>query len=228
MPPSPSSAPQVAICSLSCLWSCTVPCSFSHHFSLPQWSCSLLYFYVVALYLELKVSQAKEKGRSKSREASATTGERERKLTSGSTCSGSLREWGFCWPLLFFFFLILIICWLPWVFAAVCRLFSSCRAHEPCFSCSSQAPRCGGFSLQSTRSRVQRALEQLWAWAQLPHSKQNPPGPGIEPMSPALSGGFPTTKLPGRSLATFSWKKGTERLSWNQVSLSFSGLLPER
>ena len=111
------------------------------------------------------------------------------------------------------FFLILIICWLPWVFAAVCRLFSSCKAHEPCFSCSPQAPRCGGFSLQSTRSRVERALEQLCAWAQLPHSKQSPPGPGMEPMSPALLGGFPTTEPPGRSLAMFSWKKGTERLS---------------
>ena len=46
----------------------------------------------------------------------------------------------------FFLILILIIYWLPWVFVAGCRLFSSCREHEPCFSCSPQAPHCSGFS----------------------------------------------------------------------------------
>ena len=55
--------------------------------------------------------------------------------------------------------------------------------------------------LHSTGSGVQRALEQLCAWAQLPHSKQNLPAPGIEPVSPALSGTFPNTGPPGRSLA---------------------------
>ena len=30
--------------------------------------------------------------------------------------------------------------------------------------------------------------------AQLPHSMWNPPRPGIEPVSPALAGGFPTSR----------------------------------
>ena len=31
------------------------------------------------------------------------------------------------------------------------------------------------------------------------------PGPGIEPMPPALAGGFLTTEPPGKSLACFSY-----------------------
>ena len=37
-------------------------------------------------------------------------------------------------------------------------------------------------------------------WAQLPHSLWNPPGPGIEPMLPALAGGFLHTEPPGKSI----------------------------
>ena len=43
-------------------------------------------------------------------------------------------------------------------------------------------------------------LSSCGAWAQLPHGMWDPPGPEIEPVSPALAGGFPSTAPPGKSL----------------------------
>ena len=86
--------------------------------------------------------------------------------------------------------------------------------------------RCTGFSLQwllllqSTGSRhvgsvvVAHRLQQLWltssraqasscgARASLLHSMWDLPGPGLEPVSPALAGRFFTTESPGKSLAS--------------------------
>ena len=44
-----------------------------------------------------------------------------------------------------------------------------------------------------------RKLSSCGAWALLPQSMWNLPGPEIEPMSPALAGGFLTTGPPGKS-----------------------------
>ena len=44
-------------------------------------------------------------------------------------------------------------------------------------------------------------LSSCGAWAFLPQSMWNLPGPEIEPMSPALAGGFLTTGPPGKSKA---------------------------
>ena len=51
--------------------------------------------------------------------------------------------------------------------------------------------RCMGFSICSTRAQC------CGSWAQLLHSMQNLPRPGIEPVSPALAGGFLSTVPPG-------------------------------
>ena len=75
-------------------------------------------------------------------------------------------------------------------------------------SCGSQASHCSDL-LQSTGSGVRR-LQQLPTWAlehgpescgagaQLLRGEWDLPGPGIEPVSPALAGGFFTIKPPGK------------------------------
>ena len=67
-------------------------------------------------------------------------------------------------------------------------------------SCSSHFPEC--------------RLSICGTWLQLPHSMWNLPGPGIEPISPALAGLLLTTGPPGKSLdALFITVK-----SWKQIS----------
>ena len=46
---------------------------------------------------------------------------------------------------------------------------------------------------------LERRLSSCGARAQLLRSMWDPPGPGIEPVCPALAGGFPTTAPPGKS-----------------------------
>ena len=72
------------------------------------------------------------------------------------------------------------------------NLFSSFREQRLLTSCG-----CSGFSLlQNTGSRA-FGLGGCGGLAQLP-PQWDPPGPGIEPMSPAFEGGFFTTKPPGK------------------------------
>ena len=56
-------------------------------------------------------------------------------------------------------------------------------------------------------------------WAQLPEEMWQLPGPGIEPMSPALAGGFLTTGPPGESTCGFVlqqvFKNLDERKWWS-------------
>ena len=49
------------------------------------------------------------------------------------------------------------------------------------------------------------------AWAQPLCGLWDPPGPGIEPMSPALAGGFFATEPPGKPKGSF---KSTPSLAW--------------
>ena len=49
------------------------------------------------------------------------------------------------------------------------------------------------------------------SWAELPLGMSDLPGPGIKPKSPALSGGFPSTASPGKSLGVFKEKEGKHR-----------------
>ena len=76
-------------------------------------------------------------------------------------------------------------------------------------SCGAWASHCSGFSLQSTGSRVhgpssygswalEHRLNGCGARVQLLRSMWDRPGSEIEPMSPALSGGFFTTGPPGK------------------------------
>ena len=54
--------------------------------------------------------------------------------------------------------------------------------------------------LQATWASVipARGRSSCGMWAYLPHSVWDPPGPGMEPVSPVLEGGFLTTEAPGK------------------------------
>ena len=113
------------------------------------------------------------------------------------------------YPFFFFKFTLFIYFWLHWVFVAVRRL--SLVVASGGYS----LLQCAGFSLQwllllrSTGSRregfssfgawaLERRLSSCSARAQLLYSMWDLPGSGLEPMSPALAGGFLTTAPPGK------------------------------
>ena len=61
--------------------------------------------------------------------------------------------------------------------------------------------RCGARALGAWASVVAaRRLSSCGTWAQLLHGMWDLPGPGLEPVSLALAGGFLTTEPPGKSL----------------------------
>ena len=88
--------------------------------------------------------------------------------------------------------------------------------------CGARASHCGGLSLCGARmlgapasvvvtpglsSHSARALEHRFSscgvWAQLLCSMWDPPGPRLEPVSPTLAGGFPTTAPTGKPCKLF-------------------------
>ena len=91
------------------------------------------------------------------------------------------------------FFILVALC-----SSLVCRAFSSCGRWELLSACGA------GFSpqwlllLRSVGCRC-TGFGSSGSQAQLPHSMWNLPGPGIEPVSPPLAGGFLTTVPPGKS-----------------------------
>ena len=107
-----------------------------------------------------------------------------------------------CYFLLLFLFLFIYF-WLCWVFVAACRLslvaasggypslwwllllWSTGSRHAGFHSCGSQALECW---LRSCGARTS-LLRGMW----------DLPGPGLEPVSPALAGRFLTTAPPRRS-----------------------------
>ena len=109
----------------------------------------------------------------------------------------------------YYYLFYLFIFWLCWVLVAVCRL--SLVAASGDYS----SLRCAGFSLwwplllRSTGSRragfsscgsqaLERRLSSCGARALLLRGTWDLPGPGLEPVSPALAGGFLTTAPPGK------------------------------
>ena len=79
--------------------------------------------------------------------------------------------------------------------ASHCDVFSSCGAQAVGTQVSAAAGRglsgCGSLALE-------HRLNSCGAWAWLLCSLWDPPGPGIEPVPPALAGGFFTTEPPGK------------------------------
>ena len=109
----------------------------------------------------------------------------------------------------FFFFFLFIYFWLRWVFVAARGLSpvaaSGGYSSLQCADFSLRWP----FLLQSTSSRSvgfsscgsqapERRLSSCGPRASLLRGMWDLPGPGLEPMSPALAGGFSTTAPPGK------------------------------
>ena len=86
--------------------------------------------------------------------------------------------------------------WQHWVFIAVWD-FSSSSESGLLFCCSLEASGYGGLSCCRAWSLGDR-LSSCDTGAWLPHSMWDLPGPGVEPMSPALAGGFLNTGPPGK------------------------------
>ena len=88
--------------------------------------------------------------------------------------------------------------WLRWVFVAACRLSLVVASRDYSLL------RCAGFSLRwlllfrSTGSR-HTGFSSCGARASLLRVMRDLPRPGIEPVSPALAGGFLTAVPPGKS-----------------------------
>ena len=123
---------------------------------------------------------------------------------------GAACPWGYCF-LFFFLNKCIIYFWLRWVFGAAHGL--SLVAASGGYS----SLRCAGLSLRwllllrSTGSRhagfsscgswaLECRLSSCGPWALLLRGMWDLPGPGLEPVSPALAGGFLTTVPPGKSL----------------------------
>ena len=70
---------------------------------------------------------------------------------------------------------------------------------EATLRCSARASHCSGFSCGRARA-LERMLSSCGTRAYLPRGMWDLPGPGIEPVSPALAGGFLTTGPPGKSM----------------------------
>ena len=84
-----------------------------------------------------------------------------------------------------------------------------CRGFSPC-GVPARLPHCRGFSPCGVRALRRQAsviavrrLSSCGAPAELPRGTWHLPGPGTEPVSPALAGGFLTTRLPGKPRASF-------------------------
>ena len=99
--------------------------------------------------------------------------------------------------------------------ASRCSGFTCCRAQAPGARASVVVARglisCGSWTLE-------RRLSSCGARAQLLHSMWDPPGSGLEPVSPALAGGLPNTAPPGKSWSYFLYKM------WDLGGNSFFGL----
>ena len=97
----------------------------------------------------------------------------------------------------FFFFNSFIYLFLAVLVLRFCaRAFSSCGERGPLFIAvrgplTVTASHCGA-QLQTRR------LSSHGAWAQLLRGMWDPPGPGLEPVSPASAGRFSTTAPPGK------------------------------
>ena len=82
------------------------------------------------------------------------------------------------------------------------RAFSRCGERGLLSRCSVQRSLCCGFSCfraQGPECRLSHRGSRAW----LPRSMWDPPGPGIESVSPALTGGFLTNGPSGKSSLLF-------------------------
>ena len=87
------------------------------------------------------------------------------------------------------------------------RALSSCSKHGVLSSCGARPSHCGGFSYCRAQALgtwastlAVHGLSSCGTRAELFPDTWDLPGPGIEPVSPALARGFLTTEVPGKPL----------------------------
>ena len=104
---------------------------------------------------------------------------------------------------LFFFLIFYLLFIIIFLFLAVLgfcfcvRAFSSCGEWGPLFIVV-RGPLTIAASLVAERRLQTRRLSSRGSWAQSLRGMWDPPRPGLEPVSPALAGGFSTTVPPGK------------------------------
>ena len=98
----------------------------------------------------------------------------------------------FFFSIIFKFYLFYF--WLHWVFVAVRGLLTAVASLA-----AEHRLQVHGLSSCDLRA-LERWLIRCGAWTQLLRSMWDLPGPGLEPMSPALADGFLTTVPPGKPL----------------------------
>ena len=138
----------------------------------------------------------------------------------------NLSDYDTAWLSLLFILLILFLWikliylffWLCWIFVAGHRLPLVAASGRATLRHGARAPHCSGFSCCGARApgawasavvahglsscgswALEHSLSSCGARAQLLHGTWDPPGPGLEPVSPAFAGGFLTTAPPGKS-----------------------------
>ena len=101
-------------------------------------------------------------------------------------------------------FSFVIYFWLCWVFISAHRLSLVKVSRD--YSWLQVGAHCGGFSYCGAHALgtwasviAAHGLSSCDTWAQMLHGMWNLPAPGIEPISPALAGGFLSTAPPGKS-----------------------------
>ena len=140
-------------------------------------------------------------------------------VSQSVACLFILFKWAFKeqMSLILFIYLLIIYFWLCWVFVAACWL-SLVAVSGVTLCCGARASHCGGFSCCGARAlgarssvvvacglsscgswAPERRLSSYGAQAQVLCGMWDLPGPGLEPVSPALAGRFLTTAPPGKS-----------------------------
>ena len=89
------------------------------------------------------------------------------------------------------------------------RAFSSCGERGPLFI-AVRGPLTLAASLVAEHRLQTRRLSSCGSRAQLLRGMWDPPRPGLEPVSPALAGGFSTTAPPGKPCLPFYALKFSE------------------
>ena len=110
---------------------------------------------------------------------------------------GGSEMWFFC--ISFWKIYLFIYFWLCWVFIAVWRLFSSYGEQGLLWVV------VHGLLIAVASLVAAHGFRSCGTWPYLPCGTWHLPRAGIEPMSPALAGGFFTTGPPGQPSSVFLW-----------------------
>ena len=116
----------------------------------------------------------------------------------------------------------------------LCGLSCSCCKWGPPPSCSARVSHCSGLSCGRAQALGRMRLSNCSSWAlehglsncdthtRLLHSTWDLPGPGIEPLSPAQSGGFFTAEPPGKLQSVVFIIRKLEQLPFYSFKVFFN------